>query len=148
MGGARAALIFAAASADLNGMHTENMALVQGWADTRSTLRDWSKRPGRALLIDCLTLWLNEVMMAEIDLLAAQASLLDALAASPAPIVLVSNEIGLGLVPETPLGRRFRDAQGRLNQAVAAIVPRVVFVAAGLPLWLKGAPCAGRARPP
>src|SRR5580692_6043746 len=53
------------------------------------------------------------------------------------PIVFVSNEVGLGLVPETPLGRRFRDAQGRLNQIVAALVPNVVFIAAGLPLWLK-----------
>jgi len=53
------------------------------------------------------------------------------------PIVLVSNEVGLGLVPDTPLGRHFRDAQGRLNQSIAAAVGNVAFVAAGLPLWLK-----------
>jgi adenosylcobinamide kinase / adenosylcobinamide-phosphate guanylyltransferase len=53
------------------------------------------------------------------------------------PVIFVSNEVGLGLVPETPLGRRFRDAQGRLNQIMAAAVPDVVFIAAGLPLWLK-----------
>ncbi|MEL7546584.1 MAG: bifunctional adenosylcobinamide kinase/adenosylcobinamide-phosphate guanylyltransferase, partial [Pseudomonadota bacterium] len=53
------------------------------------------------------------------------------------PVILVSNEVGLGLVPETPLGRTFRDAQGRLNQAVAAICNRVEFVAAGLPITLK-----------
>ena len=65
-------------------------------------------------------------------------SLIAALAAAKGPVILVSNEVGLGLVPETPLGRDFRDAQGRLNQAVAAIVPNVVFIAAGLPLRLKG----------
>ena len=65
------------------------------------------------------------------------AGLCDLLADLPCPVVMVSNEVGMGLVPETPLGRRFRDAQGRLNQAVAAAVPAVVFVAAGLPLALK-----------
>lgn len=93
--------------------------------------------PGRALLVDCLTLWLSNVMLRDGDVAMQQAGLLTALRGAGGPVVLVSNEIGLGLVPETPLGRRFRDAQGRLNQAVAATVPRVVFVAAGLPLVLK-----------
>jgi adenosylcobinamide kinase/adenosylcobinamide-phosphate guanylyltransferase len=91
----------------------------------------------RALLVDCLTLWLSNVMHAERDAESAARDLAMALANAGGPVVLVSNEVGLGLVPETPLGRRFRDAQGRLNQAVAAVVPNVVFVAAGLPLWLK-----------
>ena len=56
----------------------------------------------------------------------------------PIPMILVSNEVGLGIVPETPLGRTFRDAQGRLNQAVARVCDRVEFIAAGLPLMLKG----------
>lgn len=93
--------------------------------------------PRRALLVDCLTLWLSNLMLRDHDVATRQADLLAALAAAGGPVVLVSNEIGLGLVPETPLGRRFRDAQGRLNQAVAAACPRVVFVAAGLPLVLK-----------
>jgi adenosylcobinamide kinase/adenosylcobinamide-phosphate guanylyltransferase len=93
--------------------------------------------PDRAVLVDCLTLWLSNLMFAERDIEAETAALCDLLAVLPGPVVLVSNEVGLGLVPETPLGRRFRDAQGRLNQAVAAAVPRVVFVAAGLPLILK-----------
>ena len=95
-------------------------------------------RPGRAVLVDCLTLWLSNLLFAERDLEQEGRALCDALPRLAAPIVLVSNEIGLGLVPETPLGRRFRDVQGRLNQAVAAAVPAAVFVAAGLPLHLKG----------
>ena len=93
---------------------------------------------GRAVLVDCLTLWLSNLMLrgARSRDRGAPADAISA--ASPnIPIVLVSNEVGLGLVPETPLGRRFRDAQGRLNQIVAAAVPNVVFIAAGLPLWLK-----------
>lgn len=88
-------------------------------------------------LIDCLTLWLSNVMLAERDVEADSERLLAALAAAPGPLVAVSNEVGLGLVPETPLGRAFRDAQGRLNQRVAAAADRVVFMAAGLPLNLK-----------
>lgn len=95
-------------------------------------------RPGRAILVDCLTLWLSNLVLAEREVAQICATLCEVVATSPCPVVLVSNEVGMGLVPETPLGRRFRDAQGRLNQAVAAAVANVVFVAAGLPLVLKG----------
>jgi adenosylcobinamide kinase/adenosylcobinamide-phosphate guanylyltransferase len=92
---------------------------------------------GRAVLVDCLTLWLSNVMLAERDPEIEARRLTRFLEVAKYPVVLVSNEVGLGLVPETPLGRQFRDAQGRLNQAIAACVPNVVFIAAGLPLWLK-----------
>ncbi len=94
-------------------------------------------REGRAVLVDCLTLWLSNLMLAGHPVAEAQARLVGALAEAEAPVVLVSNEVGLGLVPETPLGRAFRDAQGRLNQAVAACAGHVHFVAAGLHLTLK-----------
>jgi len=90
------------------------------------------------VLVDCLTLWLSNIMHAERGPETEIQQLVEWLSQAAHPVVLVSNEIGLGLVPETPLGRRFRDAQGRLNQAVAAVVTNVVFVAAGLPLRLKG----------
>jgi len=92
-----------------------------------------------AALVDCLTLWLTNVMLAEADLQAAEDALCAALAASAAPVVCVTNEVGQGIVPDTALGRRFRDAQGRLNQRVAAQADNVVAVMAGLPLVLKGA---------
>ena len=92
---------------------------------------------GRAVLVDCLTLWLSNLMFAERDPEVEARRLAGFLGVAQCPIVFVSNEVGLGLVPETPLGRSFRDAQGRLNQIVAAVVPNVVFIAAGLPLWLK-----------
>ncbi len=94
--------------------------------------------PDRVVLIDCLTLWLSNRMLAEADLDADRAALLEAIDAARGPVILVSNEVGLGVVPDTPLGRRFRDAQGRLNQAVAAIADQVTLIAAGLPLALKG----------
>lgn len=92
---------------------------------------------GRVILVDCLTLWLSNLMMAERDPEVEAKRLVRFLDVSRYPIVFVSNEVGLGLVPETPLGRAFRDAQGRLNQTIAAAVNNVAFVAAGLPLWLK-----------
>ena len=94
-------------------------------------------RRERPLLIDCLTLWLSNLMLAERPIEDESEALYAALRRAAGPVVLVANEVGMGLVPETPLGRRFRDAAGRLNQQVAALADRVVFVAAGLPLVLK-----------
>lgn len=89
------------------------------------------------ILVDCLSLWLTNLMLAEMDIDEASAALLNLLAAPRCPVVLVANEVGLGIVPQTELGRRFRDNAGLLNQKVAALASRVVFVAAGLPLNLK-----------
>ncbi|GMG81056.1 bifunctional adenosylcobinamide kinase/adenosylcobinamide-phosphate guanylyltransferase [Paralimibaculum aggregatum] len=97
-------------------------------------------RPGRHLLVDCLTLWLSNLLHHGRDPEAETAALLAALAAAPGAAVLVSNELGMGLAPMNALGRAFRDAQGRLNQRIAAAADRVEFVAAGLPLTLKGPP--------
>jgi adenosylcobinamide kinase / adenosylcobinamide-phosphate guanylyltransferase len=91
---------------------------------------------GEAVVVDCLTLWLSNLMHSGRDVEIATSALLAALPGRK--VWLVSNEVGLGLVPETPLGRRFRDEAGRLNQRVAAAVDRAVFIAAGLPLDLKG----------
>jgi adenosylcobinamide kinase / adenosylcobinamide-phosphate guanylyltransferase len=90
------------------------------------------------VLVDCLTLWLTNVMLAEADVAAECTALLEALAACPAPVTVVTNELGWSIVPENALARRFRDAQGRLNQQVAAQADRVVTVISGLPLVLKG----------
>lgn len=89
------------------------------------------------VLIDCLTLWLTNLMLADRDLAAATSALEEALARRIAPTLLVSNEVGLGLVPETPLGRGFRDEAGRLNQRIAALASRVLFMVAGLPMTVK-----------
>jgi adenosylcobinamide kinase / adenosylcobinamide-phosphate guanylyltransferase len=93
--------------------------------------------PDRPLLVDCLTLWLSNLMLAGRSVGGETAALVAALRLAAGPVVLVANEVGMGLVPETPLGRRFRDAAGRLNQEIAAQADRVVFIAAGLPMALK-----------
>jgi adenosylcobinamide kinase / adenosylcobinamide-phosphate guanylyltransferase len=92
----------------------------------------------QSIVVDCLTLWLSNLFECRRDVELETRRLCAALATARAQIFLVSNEIGLGLVPESPLGRAFRDAQGRLNQRIAAQADVVEFVAAGLPLRLKG----------
>jgi adenosylcobinamide kinase/adenosylcobinamide-phosphate guanylyltransferase len=95
------------------------------------------------VLVDCLTLWLSNRMLAdadlEADLEAETAQLEAAIAGRRAPAVLVSNEVGFGIVPDNALARRFRDLQGRLNQRMAARANRVVLMVAGLPLVVKDA---------
>ena len=94
-------------------------------------------RAGGALLVDCLTLWLSNLMGAGRDIAAEIERLTACLGRIEGRTVLVANEVGLGIVPENATARAFRDHAGRLNQAVAACAGRVVFVAAGLPLTLK-----------
>lgn len=94
----------------------------------------------RPLLVDCLTLWVTNLMMAERDVDAAADRLVACLADLPAPVVFVSNEVGLGIVPDNAMARAFRDHAGRLNQRLAAACDHVLFIAAGLPLVLKPAP--------
>lgn len=96
--------------------------------------------PVRPVLVDCLTLWISNLMHAGRDVDVETGALCEVLATVRGPVVLVSNEVGLGLVPDNRLAREFRDHQGRVNQRVARSCSRVVFVAAGLPLFLKGAP--------
>ena len=93
---------------------------------------------GTTLFVDCLTLWLSNLMFHGRDIDQEVGKLCALLPDLPGHVILVSNEVGMGLVPESPEGRAFRDAQGRLNQAVAAVVESVEFVAAGLPIRLKG----------
>jgi adenosylcobinamide kinase/adenosylcobinamide-phosphate guanylyltransferase len=94
------------------------------------------------VVIDCATLWLSNLMLAEADFAQATHDLLAALHACPAPLLIVSNEVGWSIVPENALARRFRDAQGQLNQRLAAEADLVLAVMAGLPLVLKGQmPC-------
>jgi adenosylcobinamide kinase / adenosylcobinamide-phosphate guanylyltransferase len=94
-------------------------------------------RRDRIVVVDCLTLWLSNLAFEQFDLPAETERLSKAVSSLDGPVIFVSNEIGLGLVPETKLGRSFRDAQGRLNQALAQACDKVTFVAAGLPLHLK-----------
>jgi adenosylcobinamide kinase / adenosylcobinamide-phosphate guanylyltransferase len=93
--------------------------------------------PGKAILVDCLTLWLSNLMEMGLSPEDETAKLIQAIAALSATVVLVSNEVGLGIVPDNGLARCFRDAQGRLNQAIAAVADHVEMIVAGLPLTIK-----------
>lgn len=94
--------------------------------------------PDTAVLIDCATMWLNNHLLDGSDLAAAQGNLINALRACPAPWVIVSNEVGHGIVPDNALARQFREGQGRLNIALAAEADLAVQIIAGLPQVLKG----------
>ena len=94
---------------------------------------------GRVVVVDCLTLWLSNLMQAGRDPGDAVTALAEAMGALAGPVVLVSNEVGMGLVPDHKLGREFRDWQGRVNREIGAACDAVIFVAAGLPLQLKPA---------
>ncbi len=94
--------------------------------------------PNAPLLVDCLTLWLSNRLLAGADLAADRAALVEALEGRAAPTVAVSSEVGLSIVPDNALARGFRDAAGELHQAVARIASRVALIVAGHPLIVKG----------
>ncbi len=142
-----------------SGLPRSYIATAQGWDDemrARITAHktdrgpDWHTieaprdLPGAlsglrgVVVIDCLTLWLTNVMLADGDVASEITSLITALALCPAKVIAVSNEVGWSIVPENALARRFRDEQGRLNQRVAEAAGLVTTVIAGLPLVLKG----------
>lgn len=116
-----------------------------GWTTIEEPLKladalEAAESHGQPVLVDCLTLWLSNLMHAGADVDEATDELLRSLDGHKSPVVFVSNELGLGLVPETPLGRSFRDAMGRMNMRVAERAHRVIFMAAGLPLVMKDRP--------
>ena len=92
---------------------------------------------GGARLVDCLTLWLSNLMDAQRDWLQQATQLVEALRAQKSPVVLVTNEVGLGIVPDNALARQFRDAAGTMNQMIAQAADEVEFVVAGLPMRVK-----------
>jgi adenosylcobinamide kinase/adenosylcobinamide-phosphate guanylyltransferase len=114
----------------------EGWTTVEAPINLADAILDHGNRGG-AILVDCLTLWLSNVMLAGRAVGPETDRLLAAFAAAPGPLIVVSNEVGSGIVPDNKLARDFRDAQGRLNAQVAALADRVVLVVAGLPLDIK-----------
>jgi adenosylcobinamide kinase / adenosylcobinamide-phosphate guanylyltransferase len=114
----------------------------QGWRDVEAPLdlvgaiREVA-REDRVLLIDCLTLWLTNLMMADRDINAEAEALLDALNVVPGRAILISNEVGFGIVPENAMARRFRDLAGRLHQDIARDADQVLLMVAGIPVVVK-----------
>ncbi|MFA6031639.1 MULTISPECIES: bifunctional adenosylcobinamide kinase/adenosylcobinamide-phosphate guanylyltransferase [unclassified Sphingomonas] len=92
---------------------------------------------GNVVLVDCLTLWVSNLLLSDVDIIQASDRLLSAIGNARCPLVIVSNEVGLGIVPDNALARRFRDEAGRLHQCVAATADKVFFVAAGLSVSMK-----------
>jgi adenosyl cobinamide kinase/adenosyl cobinamide phosphate guanylyltransferase len=107
---------------------------IESPLDLPAALAEAGERP---VLVDCLTLWLTNLLLGEQDVAVATAALEAALDARQAPTVLVSNEVGLGIVPDNALARAFRDAAGRLHQQLALRADTVLFLVAGLPTRVK-----------
>lgn len=114
----------------------ERWRTVEEPVDLCGVLQD-SASADNAVLVDCLTLWLTNLMLRDADIDSEIGRLVNLLPTLSGPVVLVSNEVGLGIVPENAMARAFRDHAGRLHQAVAGEAEQVLFVAAGLPLTLK-----------
>jgi adenosylcobinamide kinase / adenosylcobinamide-phosphate guanylyltransferase len=108
---------------------------IEAAYDLERVLTDRKSAP---VLVDCLTLWLSNLMLADGAVEEEMTRVEKALLQATAPKVVVANEVGYGIVPDHPLGRRFRDAQGIFNQRIAALADRVVLVVAGIPLAVKG----------
>lgn len=125
-------------------IHVHQQRRGTGWTsveaplDVNAPLRAVS--PHQACLLDCATLWLSNHLQSQHDISLQTDRLVEALAAARGPVVVVSNEVGQGIVPDNALARRFREEQGRLNIALAEAADAVVFVTAGLPQVLKGVP--------
>ncbi|SIN64325.1 adenosylcobinamide kinase /adenosylcobinamide-phosphate guanylyltransferase [Parasphingorhabdus marina DSM 22363] len=114
-----------------------NWQTIEEQMNIAHMIRD-NASPGTVLLVDCLTIWLSNLMLSEADIAFELDNLSEALRKSDGPVILVSNEVGSGVVPESPLGREFRDQSGWMNQRLAREAGEVALVTAGLPLWLKG----------
>jgi adenosylcobinamide kinase/adenosylcobinamide-phosphate guanylyltransferase len=114
-------------------------ACVEETLDVAAVIRRETP-PRDGILLDCVTLWLSNVLLKEGEpaIQARKEDLIAALRTNPTDVILVSNEVGMGVVPDSELGRQFRDLQGWMNQDLAAVADTVVFVIAGLPLVLKG----------
>lgn len=117
----------------------ERWACAEEPLDVAGVIRR-DRPPRDGILVDCVTLWLTNVLLKEGEaaLQTRKAGLIETLRATPGDVILVSNEVGMGVVPDSELGRQFRDLQGWMNQDLATVADTVVFVIAGLPLALKG----------
>jgi len=138
--------IYVATAEALDGEMRTRIAIHQARRDARWRTMEVSRAlpealddmpAGGTVLVDCLTLWLTNLLLDDADIPAAIERLEESLRRPAGPIVLVSNEVGLGIVPEHALARRFRDEAGRLHQRVAALADHVVLMVAGIPMVVK-----------
>jgi adenosylcobinamide kinase/adenosylcobinamide-phosphate guanylyltransferase len=109
---------------------------IEAPVDPSNALREFDA-PGRVILVDCVTVWINNLMFHDRAVEPAVADFCAALVQAKGRVIVVSNEVGFGIVPENALARKFRDFAGRANQAIAAAAHEVVLVVAGLPLTMK-----------